>query len=139
MFFPLNGWPSRLSVIVSYFGNPLMFTVTTSLGLVVATLTPRSTLLPPVTESELSAMVRTGAVDDAGSLGVGDVEPPTVDDAGSTWRPDNVFTAPARSAATPLASLMLAPLGRLTPVMASAEVVVSVDATVVWKVSALVP
>ena len=32
---------------------------------------------------------------------------------------------------------MLAPLGRLTAVMASAEVVVSVDATVVRKVSAL--
>jgi hypothetical protein len=34
---------------------------------------------------------------------------------------------------------MLAPLGRLTPVMASAEVLVSVDATVARKVRALVP
>ena len=58
---------------------------------------------------------------------------------GSIWRPLNVFTAPERSAARPEPSLMLAPVGRLTPVMASAEVVVSVDATVVRKVSALVP
>ena len=55
------------------------------------------------------------------------------------WRPANVFTAPARFAATPDASLMLAPLGRVTPVMASADVLVSVNATVVLKVSALVP
>ena len=34
---------------------------------------------------------------------------------------------------------MLAPLGRLTLVMASAEVFVSIDATVVRKVSALIP
>ncbi len=51
----------------------------------------------------------------------------------------NVFTAPERLAATPDESLMLTPLGRLTPVMASAEVLVLVDATVVRKVSVPVP
>ena len=58
---------------------------------------------------------------------------------GSIWRPENVFAAPERFAETPLASLMLAPLARLTPVTASAEVAVLVDATVVLKTSALVP
>ena len=78
-------------------------------------------------------MVRSGAIDD-GVDGVDGV----VDDV-ATWRPEKVVTAPARFAATPDESLMLAPLGRLTWVMASAEVLVSVDATVVLKVSALVP
>jgi len=58
---------------------------------------------------------------------------------GSIWRPENVFTAPARFAAAPDESLMLAPVGRLTAVMARAEVFVLVDATVVRKVSELVP
>src|SRR5438128_369541 len=108
-----------------------MFTVTTSLGSVVVTLTPRSTVPPlPATQSVGSAMVRNGAVDDGVVRVVEAVE---------TWRPENVFAAPERFAATPDASLMLAPLGRLTPVMASAEVFVSVDATVVRKVSVLVP
>src|SRR6266567_3688127 len=115
-----------------------MFTVTASLGSVVATLSPRATVPPPpVTVSALSATERVGAVDDAGvgvGAGVG-----VTGDVGSIWRPEKVFTAPERSVATPLASLMLAPLERLTPVMPSAEVAVSVDATVVRKVSALVP
>src|SRR5438445_38797 len=134
MFLPLNVRPSRLSVIVSYFGRPLMFTVTTSLGSVVATLTPRATVPPPpVTVSALSATERVGAVDDAG-VGAG-----VTGDVGSIWRPEKVCTAPERSVATPLASVMLAPLGRLAAVMASAEVLVLVDATVVLKVSVVVP
>src|SRR5260221_2769083 len=101
-----------------------MFTVTTSLGSVVVTLTPKSTVPPrPFTESVGSATVRTGAIDD-GVDGVDDV---------AIWRPENVFTAPERFAAAPDASLMLAPFARLTPVMASAEVLVSVDATVLRK------
>src|SRR5260370_1216568 len=134
MLFPLNVLPSSLSVIVSYFGRPVMFTVTRSLGSVVVTLTPKSTVPPrPVTESVESATVRTGAIDDGVDGVDGEV------DGVAIWRPENVVTAAARFAATPDESLMLAPLGRLTPVMASAEVVVSVDATVVLKVSALVP
>src|SRR5260370_42467665 len=114
-----------------------MFTVTASLGSVVVTLTPRSTLPPrPFTQSVGSATVRTGAID-GGLVGGGGVVG-AVDDV-ATWRPENVFTAPARFAATPLASLMLAPFDRLTAVIASAEVAVSVDATVVLKVSAFVP
>ncbi len=51
------------------------------------------------------------------------------------------MSSPRRTdfAVSPLASLMLAPLGRLTAVIASAEVLVSVDATVVRNVSVLVP
>ncbi len=60
------------------------------------------------------------------------------DDGGSIWRPGNVVTAPERFAATPDESLMLPP-ERLTPVMASAGVLVSVAATVVLNVSAFVP
>jgi hypothetical protein len=134
-----------LSVIVSYFGRPVMFTVTTSLASVVVTLVPRSTVPPlPATQSESSAIVRTGFVTDDGVVGVvsvvGVVESVgVVDVVVSIWSPENVFTAPERFAATPLASLMLAPLGRLTPVIARAEVFVLVDATVVLKVSAPVP
>jgi len=58
---------------------------------------------------------------------------------GSIWRPENVFAAPDRLAERPLASLMLAPLARLTAITASAEVAVLVDAIVVSKTSALVP
>src|SRR5258706_7210362 len=114
-----------------------MFTVTTSLSF---RFTPRSTLPPlPVTESVLSAMVRSGLVTDGvdGVVGVVGVVG-AVDDV-EIWRPENVFTAPARFAATPDESLMLALFGRLTPVIASAEVLVLVDSTVVRKVSALVP
>src|SRR5207249_2834639 len=112
-----------------------MFTVTTSLGSVVVTLTPTSTVPPcPFTQSVGSAMVRTGAMTGAIDDGVDGVV-----DVVETCRPENVVTAPERFAATPDASLMLAPLGRLTPVIASAEVLVSVDATVVRKVSELVP
>src|SRR5262245_38795871 len=129
MLLPLNVLPSPV-VIVSYFGSPLMLRVTRSLESVVFRLTPKSTVPPlPATQSESSATVRTGRVTD-GVVGVV---------GGSIWRPVNVFTAPERSAARPPASLMLAPLGRLTPVIASAEVVVSVDATVVLKVSEFVP
>src|SRR5258707_577141 len=118
-----------------------MFTVTRSLVSVVVTLAPRSTLPPlPVTESVLSAMVRTGFVTDEGVVGVvGVVGAVGVVADVPICRPENVFTAPARFAAIPLASLILAPLGRLTPVIASAEVFVLVDATVVLKVSAPVP
>src|SRR5438132_908351 len=127
-----------------------MFTVTTSLASVVVTLVPRSTEPPlPATQSVLSAMVRTGLVTDGvdGEVGeVGDVgevgevgEEVGDNGVGSIWRPENVFTAPERLAATPAASLMLAPVGRLTPVIASADVSLSVDATVVLKVRALVP
>src|SRR5260221_500213 len=114
-----------------------MFTVTTSLRF---TFTPRSTLPPlPVTESVLSAMVRSGLVTDGVDGVVGVVGVVGAVRVGVIWRPENVFTAPERFAARPDESLMLAPFGRLTPVMASAEVLVSVDATVVRKVSAPVP
>ena len=52
-------------MIVSYLGSPVMFTVTRSLGSVVFTVTPRSTLPPlPATQRESSAMVRSGLVTD---------------------------------------------------------------------------
>ena len=133
-------------MIVSYRANPLMFRLTLSLGSVVATFTPKSTVPPlPGTESVGSATVRTGVVTDGvdgvvgvvGAVGVvgevGDVG------VASTCRPANVFTAPERFAARPDASLMLAPVGRLTPVTASAGVSWSVGATVVLKVSEFVP
>jgi hypothetical protein len=65
MLFPLNVCPSSLSVIVSYLGSPVMFTVTRSFRSVVVALTPRSTVPPlPATHSVLSATVRTGFVTD---------------------------------------------------------------------------
>ena len=70
----------------------------------------------------------------AGGVGTGDVVV-----GGSILRPVNVVAAPARFAEAPLASLMLAPLGTFTPLMASAAVSVSVAATVVLNTSLLVP
>src|SRR4051812_15365751 len=65
MLFPLNVCPSSLSVIVSYLGRPVMFTVTRSLASAVVTLVPRSTEPPlPATVSAGSVTVRTGVVTD---------------------------------------------------------------------------
>src|SRR5436305_1186689 len=102
-----------------------MFTVTRSLVSAVVTLVPRSTEPPlPATVSVLSAMVRTGFVTTVvgvvgvvGAVGVVGVVG-VVDVLVSVCRPENVFTAPERLAARPEVSLMLAPLGRLTLVIA---------------------
>src|SRR4051794_586978 len=106
MLFPLYVRPSRLLVIVSYFGRPVRFKVTLSLRSVVDTLTPKSTDPPlPRTESVLSAMVSTGLVTDDGVVGavgvVGLVGVVGEVGVASICRPVNVFTAPERFAARP--------------------------------------
>ena len=60
--FPLNVWPSRLSVIVSYLGSPKIST-DTSCRSDDLTLNPKPTVPPPpCTDSEWSATERSGAV-----------------------------------------------------------------------------
>ncbi len=76
--FPLKVLPSSLSVMVSYFGNPEMLTVT--LSPTCGTLTPRpSGMLPPgLTDSVLSATVRVGATGVVGFAGVVVSVPPVL-------------------------------------------------------------
>src|ERR1700732_1487955 len=71
MSLPLNVWPSRWSVIVSYLGNPLMLTLTMSSLSVVETSISRLTLPPAFTDSVWSSTERTGLVgpEGAGALG----------------------------------------------------------------------